>query len=250
MLLLGGFNKMASVSVSATQSNSASVSQTSTATNNRAVSTTLADGSLSLDDPNDPLDFGNLSLVNYQLTASSPATTVGTNLMSHSGLNTGSLNNMGWLVPEEGSELQVGGNLTGSGNITAINGTIVITGGAPTSETIGLVDHSELYLGSTYGLTANANNPMAFMATVDIDSTSEIHFYNDIQSLASYMTSNTGSLLSQTEDKAVPGLVSILAVVHSLTPGYAPQAIFDFAPNGVAITGISIVDKPIIAGNT
>jgi hypothetical protein len=56
---------------------------------------------------------------------------VGTNLMSHSGLNTGSLNNMGWLVPEEGSELQVGGNLTGSGNITAINGTIVITGGAP-----------------------------------------------------------------------------------------------------------------------
>ena len=62
---------MASVSVSATQSTSASVfTQTSTATNNGAVSTTLADGSLSLND---------------QLTASSPATTVGTNLMSHSG---------------------------------------------------------------------------------------------------------------------------------------------------------------------
>ena len=61
---------MASVSVSATQSTSASVSQTSTATNNGAVSTTLADGSLSLND---------------QLTGSSPATTVGTNLMSHSG---------------------------------------------------------------------------------------------------------------------------------------------------------------------
>jgi hypothetical protein len=41
---------MASVSVSATQSNSASVSQTSTATNNGAVSTTLADGSVSLND--------------------------------------------------------------------------------------------------------------------------------------------------------------------------------------------------------
>jgi hypothetical protein len=69
------------------------------------MATNLADGSLSLYDPNDPLDFGNLSLVNYQLTASSPATTLGTNLMSHSGLNTNSLNNMDWLVPENGSEL-------------------------------------------------------------------------------------------------------------------------------------------------
>jgi hypothetical protein len=40
--------------------------------------------------------------------------------MSHSGLNTNSLNHMGWLVPENGSELQVG-SLTGSGNITAID---------------------------------------------------------------------------------------------------------------------------------
>jgi len=242
---------MASVSVSATQSNSASVSQTSTATNNGAVSTTLANGSLSLYDPNDPLDFGNLSLVNYQLTASSPATTVGTNLMSHSGLNTNSLNNMGWLVPEDGSELQVG-SLTGSGNITAINGTIVIAGGAPTSETIGLIGNSNLYLGSTYGTEANPTNaPGAFLATVDMDSTSTIHFFgDDIQSLASYMTSNTGNLLSGAEDRAVPGLVSILAVVHSLTPGYQPEAIFNFAPNGFDVTGISIVDKPIIATHT
>ena len=76
---------MASVSVSATQSNSASVSQTSTATNNGAVSTTLADGSVSRND---------------QLTASSSATTVGTNLMSHSGFVDTTTNQPVAVVPQ------------------------------------------------------------------------------------------------------------------------------------------------------
>jgi hypothetical protein len=232
---------MASVSVSATQSNSASVSQTSTATNNGAVSTTLANGSLSLYDPNDPLDFGNLSLVNYQLTASSPATTVGTNLMSHSGLNTGSLNNMGWLVPEQSSELQVG-NLTGRGDITAIDGTIVIAGSGSPSETIGLVDHSNLYLGIAPGMT--------FLSPIDIDSTSTIHFTNNPASWANDLTSNSrNEMIGMTNPPA--DLIGGMAYVNSLTPGYQPEVVFQFAPGpGSQVIGVTIVDKPIIAAHT
>jgi hypothetical protein len=92
---------------------------------------------------------------------------------------------------------------------------------------------------------------MAFMATVDMDSTSTIHFYENIQSLVGFMTSNTGNLSSGKADRAVPGLVSILAVVHSLTPGYQPEPIFQFAPGpGSVVVGVTIVDKPIIAGQT
>jgi hypothetical protein len=237
---------MASVSVSATQSNSASVSQTSTATNNGAVSTTLANGSLSLYDPNDPLDFGNLSLINYQLTASSPVTTVDTNVMSHSGLNTGSLNNMGWIVPEDGSELQIG-NLTGSGDITAVDGTVVIAGTGSTSETIGLVDNSNLYLGISPG--------MRFLSPIDIDSTSTIHFYTNPNGWASDLTSNDyNEMIGMTHPPA--DLIGGMAYVNSLTPGYQPEIIFQFAsgPNGTTnysnVTGVTIVDKPIVAAHT
>jgi hypothetical protein len=77
------------------------------------------------------------------------------------------------------------------------------------------------------------------------------HFYENIQSLVGFMTSNTGNLLSGEADRAVPGLVSILAVVHSLTPGYQPEAIFQFAPGpGSVVVGITIVDRPIIAAHT
>jgi len=153
---------------------------------------------------------------------------------------------MGWLVPEAGSELQIGGNLTGSGNITAIDGTIVIAGGAPTSETIGLIDNSQLYLGSDYGIPGYPNNSLAFLAPVDMDATSTIHFYNPA------IWGDVGSNEAEQLGATIPDLVApLLAVVHSLTPGYAPQAELTFGgPAGLAITGLTIVDKPIIAGQT
>jgi hypothetical protein len=42
-----------------------------------------------------------------------------------------------------------------------------------------------------------------------------------------------------------------MAYVNSLTPGYQPEAIFQFAPGpGSVVVGVTIVDKPIIAGQT
>jgi hypothetical protein len=89
---------------------------------------------------------------------------------------------------------------------------------------------------------------MAFLATVDIDATSTIHFYNNPQNLASTLTSNTWGLLL-TQAGAPASLISGLAMVHSLTPGYTPEAEFTFGPGGEPI-GVTIVDKPIIAAHT
>jgi hypothetical protein len=207
---------------------------------------TLINGALTLPRQNGGHLFANWNFGNYHLNLTDPATLYGTTVLDHSDLTIsgGTLANNGTLIAEAGSELVVQNNLTGSGKIVSVDSSVLIAGGAPTSETIDLLDHSNLYLGSIYGIPTSNPSPMAFLATVDIDSTSTIHFYNNPQNLASMLSSNTwGELLF--EAGAPPSLINGLAMVHSLTPGYAPQTEFTFGPGGEPI-GVTIVDKPII----
>jgi hypothetical protein len=104
----------------------------------------------------------------------------GTNLMSHSGLNAGSLDNMGWLVPEDGSENWWQSD--GLWQYCRHRWDHSHRRRRPHQRTIGLVDHSQLYLGSTYGLpTSGPPNPTAFKATVDMDPTSISSQFYDLQ---------------------------------------------------------------------
>jgi hypothetical protein len=86
-----------------------------------------------------------------------------------------------------------------------------------------------------------------------MDATSTIHFYGSttyLANLASELTSNTyqGMLFSE---MAPHNLIEGLAIVNSLTPGYQPEVIFQFAPGpGSVVVGVTIVDKPIIAAHT
>jgi hypothetical protein len=109
------------------------------------------------------------------------------------------------------------------------------------------VDNSNLYLGMSPGLT--------FLSPIDIDATSTIHFYNNPNEWASILTSNSrNEMIGMTNPPA--DLVGGMAYVNSLTPGYQPEAIFQFAPgpNGTTnydnVIGITIVDKPIVATHT
>jgi hypothetical protein len=83
-------------------------------------------------------------------------------MLVHSALTTDSLDNEGWIVDTQNSGITISGNLTGSGQITELGSSMHISGGAPTSETIGLVGHSQLYLGSEYGIPTSNPSPMAF----------------------------------------------------------------------------------------
>jgi hypothetical protein len=206
---------------------------------------TLINGALSLGRQNGGHQFADWNFGNYDLTLTDPATLYGTTVLDHSDLTIsgGPLDNNGTLIAEDGSELVVQNNLTGSGTIVSVDSSVLIAGGAPTSETIDLLDHSQLYLGSIYGIPGFPNS-LSFLAPIDMDSTSTIHFYNP--ATWADVGSNEAVLLSST----VPDLVNLLAVVHSLTPGYAPQAELQFAPNSPAIIGLTIVDKPIIAAHT
>jgi hypothetical protein len=198
---------------------------------------------------NTPVTLSGMELINSVLDINSSLKLTGRpDMLVHSALTTDSLDNEGWIVDTQNSGVTISGNLTGSGQITELGSSMHISGGAPTSETIGLVGHSQLYLGSEYGIPTSNPSPMAFMATVDIDSTSTIHFTD--QDIWSSIGSNVYAQLSGEVAKEVPGLVSLLAVVHSLTPGYAPQPELQFASNSPAIIGLIIVDKPIIAAHS
>jgi hypothetical protein len=186
---------------------------------------TLSNGALDLGSGG-PFVLINVSLANYQFSAEGNTYVFGTSLLSHSGMTFTNLENNGWIVPEANSELQIG-NLTGTGDITDIDATTIITGTAQTSETIGLLDSSQLWLAQP-----------SFLAPIDMDSTSEVHIYTpaSIAEVVSTLTSLGGP------NNALPfkGLFDI----HSLTPGYQPEAEFQFA--GPAVVGVTIVDKPII----
>jgi hypothetical protein len=140
----------------------------------------------------------------------------------------GPLTNDGSLV-EIDSNMTVPTTINGTGTITDINSTTT-AGGVATSETVNLLDNSQLWLGGP-----------TFLAPIGIDATSSIHLYgaDNIASVASNLSANGAP------EEMLPfhGLFS----VHSLTPGYVPTAEFTFSQPGPEITGVYIFDKPIVA---
>jgi hypothetical protein len=113
-------------------------------------------------------------------------------------------------------------NLSGSGSIVANDSAVLIAGSIASSQTIILMNNAQLYLGQGY------TTPQ-FMPTIDMDSTSTIHYY--VPNTWNGITSNTAAGLSA----AIPGMVANLDIVHSLTPGYTPTAALQFGPGGVPI---------------
>jgi hypothetical protein len=82
--------------------------------------------------------------------------------------------------------------------------------------------------------------------------TSTIHFYTNTNGWASDLTSGDyNEAIGMTHPPA--DLIGGMAYVNSLTPGYQPEIIFQFASgrNGTTnygnVTGVTIVDKPIAA---
>ena len=150
---------------------------------------TLINGALTLGHQKGGHLFQNWNFGNYDLTLTDPATLYGTTVLDHSDLSLsgGSLTNDGTLIAEDGSDLTIQNNLAGSGKIVSVDSSMHIAGSISTSETIVLMDNSQLYLGEGY------STPQ-FMPTIDIDSTSTIHYsspntWNEI-------TSNTAAGLS------------------------------------------------------
>jgi hypothetical protein len=166
-------------------------------------------------------------------------------LTGGTGLHTGTehaagqygLTNNAWLIAEDQSSISTA-NITGTGDLTAIDSTIAIFGGqGATSETIGLINNSNLYLGLAPG--------MRFLSPIDIDASSTITIYGDLTGWASTLTSNTWGGLHASDP---PDWIGHIAKVDSLTPGYTPRVEFQFGgPGNYTVTGITIVDTPIIA---
>jgi hypothetical protein len=149
----------------------------------------------------------------------------GQNFLVLSALNANSLNNNGWIIDTQNSNIDISGNLTGTGQITELGSSMTIAGSGSASETLVVANGSQLYL----------NSP-SFGSLIDLDSTSAIHIDTPaaIASVVGNLTANGAPY------EALPfhGLFN----VKSITPGYTPEAEFTFA--GSAITGVTIVDKP------
>ena len=210
---------------------------------------TLINGALHLGRQNGGHLFANWNFGNYDLTLTDPATLYGTTVLDHSNLTIsgGPLDNNGTLIAEDGSDLTIQNNLTGSGTIVSVASSVLIAGSGPTSETIDLLDNSNLYLGIAPGLR--------FLSPINIDATSTIHFYNNPNGWASDLTSGDyNEAIGMTHPPA--DLIGGMAYVNSLTPGYQPEIIFQFAsgPNGTTnygnVIGVTIVDKPIVAAHS
>ena len=97
---------------------------------------------------------------------------------------------------------------------------------APPSETVNLLDHSQLWIGS-----------LGFIA--GIDPTSEIHLTG-----ADTIAQAVGNLTANGSPEEMLPFHGIFKVT-SLTPGYVPTAEFTFS--GSEVTGVYIYDKPIAA---
>ena len=203
--------------------------------------TILRSGHLTLSNPNQCYAFSNLDLLNYQLTVNGPTALLGFDLLMGSDLTLtapDTINDCTTFL-ENGSQLSIPANLTGTGDIISNDSSILVGGSSVTSETIGLMNNSQLYLGTPPDIT--------FMPTVYIDSTSTIHLDADPNGWAESLTSNYyNEMLNATHPPA--DLIGGMAYVKSLTPGYQPRAEFQFAPGpGSIVTGVTIVDAPIIA---
>jgi hypothetical protein len=131
--------------------------------------TILTHGRLTLPHTNQFV-FSNWDLLDYQLTVNGQSNLVGYNMLVGSDETIDApLTNNGTLVVEDGSELVIQNNLSGSGSIVANDSSVLIAGAAAASQTIILMNNSQLYLGQP-----------SLAATIDMDSTSEIHIYNQI----------------------------------------------------------------------
>lgn len=149
-----------------------------------------------------------------------------------------SLTNNAWLIEENSSYISAA-NITGSGDLTMVNSDATIySGQGATSETIGLVNNSHLHLGLSPGMT--------FLSPIDIDSTSSINFITSPSDWASDLTSNLWASMHQ---GGPPDLISGVARVDSLTPGYAPAVTFQFGFSG-QVMGMTISDKPIVTAHS
>ena len=172
-------------------------------------------------------------LVSYKLTVDGIGELTGVNTLVNSAMTFNStwvgVNN-GTLRLLNHSAFVEQGTLNGTGAITANNSSVTIAGPSQTSETISLVNHSNLYLGVAPGVE--------FMAPITIDATSEIHVDNNPLGWIS-------GLLGHNPVPQPADLIGGIAVVHSSTPGYAPQP--EILSSGGHETGLIIVDKPIIA---
>jgi hypothetical protein len=94
---------------------------------------TLINGALRLGHQNGGHLFANCNFGNYDLTLTDPATLYGTTVLDHSDLTIsgGSLDNNGTLIAENGSDLTIQNNLTGSGTIVSVDSSVLIAGSAP-----------------------------------------------------------------------------------------------------------------------
>jgi hypothetical protein len=170
-------------------------------------------------------------LLNYKLTVDDGGVTelLGSNTLVKSSLTVNTswtVANYGTLNLQNNSSFVDHGNLTGTGAIIANKSSVTIAGPSQTSETISLVNHSNLYLGVAPG--------MEFMAPI----TSTIHLTNDP---LGWINATSGHGWGQL-DQQTPGLINGVAVVHSSTPGYAPQ--LEILSSGGHESGLIIVDKP------
>ncbi len=184
-----------------------------------------------------PYVISNDLLVNYKLTIDGATELSGVNTLVASALTVNygvTVINFGALHLNNSSFVDQT-DLRGTGTISANKSSVTVAGPSQTSETISLVNHSDLYLGVA--------PTVAFLAPITIDKTSTIHLTNQPASWGSILSSNSWNVGEP------PALAGHLAMVKSITPGYQPGIVFQFDAHG-AILGITIVDKPIVAAHS
>ena len=141
--------------------------------------------------------------------------------------------NYGALHLQNGSSFVDQGTLTGTGAIIANKSSVTIAGPSQTSETISLVNHSDLYLGVAPAV--------AFMAPIKMDATSTIHLTNQPADWGSIISSNSWPRMHAAD------FIGGVAMVSSINPSYRPEIDFQFGgPQNLSVVGIVIVDKPIM----
>lgn len=138
--------------------------------------------------------------------------------------------NNAWLVEENASEIFTS-DLRGSGDLTDIGSTTVISSGqGASSENIGLVGNSHLFLGMTPGLQ--------FLSPIEIDSTSTVTLTTSPQSWASIIAAEAHQVSLGPPDPTALAK-AICPFIGSLSQDYTPALVFGYnAQGGIASVGI------------
>ena len=190
-----------------------------------------------------PYVISNDFLVNYKLTVDGATELSGVNTLVASALTVNygvTVVNSGTLHLQKNSSFVDQTDLRGTGTITANKSSVTIAGPSQTSETISLVNHSNLYLGVA--------PEIAFLAPITMDKTSTIHLTNQPSTWASIFSSNGWAHM---HPNAPADFIGDMATVHSTTPGYRPEIEFQFGgPQNMNVVGVIIVDKPIAAAHS